>query len=386
MRKMYFKNMAVIIGMLVAVAFGLSSLAYGEDKLMMGVTTCVTGTTAESGVEIVHGIKTAIAQINSEGGINGYKVDVEILDDQLEKVQTVNNFKKLAGIKDIFVIGTTSTGNCIAANPLAKVYKMPHMSGSTIGAWKMNEWFFRATAPDTITVPYLLKAMKEKFHVKSIACFYDYKDDWSVLCLPVYLKTVKELGLETPLPPQSIGRGDSDFSAQLTKIKEANVDAIFMPVQVREGTLINKQARGLGIKSMFCGTSGYINSNALAAAGEAGDGTIGVFTFHRASKRPGSKKFYKKYDELFPGLKVAGYDNPCWYDATMLAAEAARNAKIKLPVTEGERTRVRDEWCKIKNYDGATGIFTFDGPNDPLPRDLLLVRFNLQKKDFDLIE
>ena len=386
MRTRCSRYMLGVIGLSLLFSFYLSPFVYGEEKLIMGITTCVTGTTAETGVLIQQGVKTAIAQINDAGGINGCKVEAVIMDDQLEKVQCVNNFKKLVGLKDIFVIGTTSTGNCIATNPLAKHFKIVQMTGSSIGSFQMNDWIFRSTAPDAITVPFLLKGMKEKFGIKSIGCFYDYKDDWSVLCLPIYSKVVKELKLETPLAPQSIGRGDSDFSAQLTKMKEANLDAIFMPVQVREGALINKQARGLGIKSIFCGTSGYINANALLAAGEAGDGTVGVFTFHRDSKRAASKEFYKKFDELFPGKQVAGYDCPTWHDAFMLAAEAGRRAKIKPPITEEQRIRVRDEWAKIKDYEAATGTFSYDGPGDALPRDLLLVRFSLEKKDFILLE
>lgn len=386
MRGIHFKRLVVMVGFFAGVWFFNFSAGYAAEKLVMGLTTCVTGTVAESGAEIIRGAKTAIAIINESGGLNGEPVNLEILDDQLEKVQSVNNFRSLVQMKNIFVIGTSSTGTSIACNPLAERFKITQVTGSSIGPWKMNEWIFRTTLPDTVTVPFLLKAMKGRLGIKTIGMMWDYKDDWSALCKPIFTNAAKDLGLETPLEPQSYGRGDSDFSAQLSKLKAANVDAIFMPAQVREGSLIVKQARGLGIKSIFCGTSGYISVTGLSAAGEAADGVIAVSVFHPSSKKPGAEKFFRKFRELFPDHKVGSYLDPCWYDAYMLAAEAAKRANIKAPVTEKDRIRVRDEWAKIKGWEGASGIFNYEGPGDPLQREGVLIRFSAKDKDFKLIE
>ena len=384
----YFKYMSVTIGLIITGIFLLSPIVHAGDKLVIGHTYPITGTTAESGLEINRGCKTAIAEINETGGINGVPLDYVVLDDQLEKVQAVNTFRKLAGMENVFAIGVSSTGTGMACKSLAERYKVIEINGSSLGTWPkgLGEWVYRTTIPDAVTVPALLKAMKEKFNVKRIGMIWDYKDDWSGLCKPIYLKAVKDLGLEAPLPPQSMGRGDSDFSAILTKLKAANLGAIFMPIQVREGSLIVKQGRGLGVKSIFCGTSGYISVTGLSAAGGAADGVIAVTYFHPESTRPASVEFYKRFKAMFPEHKVGSYLDPTWYDTIKLVAEAARRANIKPPVTEEDRIKVRDEFGKIKEWKGASGTFTYNGPGDPLSRDMILIRFNAEKKDFDVVE
>ena len=268
MRASCFKYFSVIVGLTIIGTFLLWPVAHAEDKLVIGHTYPMTGTTAESGLEINRGCKTAVAEINANGGINGIPLEYVVMDDQLDKVQAVNNFRKLAGEKNIFAIGVSSTGTGLACKSLAERLKIIEINGSSLGNWPngLGDWVYRTTVPDTATVPALLKGIKEKYDVKRIGMIWDYKDDWSGLCKPIYVKAVKDLGLISPIEPQSVGRGDSDFSAQLTKLKAANVDAVFMPLQVREGSLIIKQARGLGMNAIFCGTSGWISATGLSAA------------------------------------------------------------------------------------------------------------------------
>lgn len=386
MRANKYRGILAIFAMISIFVFFVSSPLNAEEKLVIGVTGGVTGTTAETWVDCERGIKTAITEINESGGINGSMVEYVILDDVHDKAQCANNFRKLAAIKNVIAIACDSTGMCITGAPLAERFKVITMTGSSIGTWKMNDWVFRTTLPDRVTVPYLFKAMKSKLGIKAIGMMYDYADDWSVLCVPVFKGVTSKLGLITPLEPQSYKRGDSDFSAQLTKLKGENVGAIFMPAQVREGSLIIKQARGLGIKSIFCGTSGWISIAALSAAGDAADGVIAVSVFHPSSKRAGAVRFHNRFKKIFPGQKVGSYLDPCWYDSIMLTGEAARRANIKPPVTEEHRIRLRNEWAKIEGWEGATGTFTYKGAGDPLERDGLLIRWSDKDQEFKLIE
>ena len=81
----YFKYMSVTIGLMIIGIFLLTPVAQAGDKLVIGHTYPITGTTAESGLEIVRGSKTAVAEVNEAGGINGIPLDYVVMDDQLEK-------------------------------------------------------------------------------------------------------------------------------------------------------------------------------------------------------------------------------------------------------------------------------------------------------------
>ena len=84
--------------------------------------------------------------------------------------------------------------------------------------------------------------------------------------------------------PLSYARGDSDFSAQLRKLKKANPDFIVMPAQVREGSLSIKQARSLGITCRFGGTSGWISVAAYRRQGMLQMGLLALMHFIEAVK------------------------------------------------------------------------------------------------------
>ena len=359
-----------------------------SPTMIIGHTAPETGNVSETMREAKRGMYVALAEINETGGINGHRVDAMWIDDRLEKVAAVSNFRKLATVKNVFCIAVSSTGTGLACKPLAERFKTIQINGSSLGSWPggLGEWCYRTTMPDSSTIPFLLKSMRDKFGVKKVGVMYDYADDWSVLCLPIIKKACKDFGLTMVTEPLSYARGDSDFSAQLRKLKKANPDFIVMPAQVREGSLIIRQARSLGITCRFGGTSGWISVAGLSAAGDAADGVIGVDAFHRTSKRPGAVRFYKRFKKMYPNEAVGGYLAPTWYDAYMLACIAARNAKVIPPVTEEDRIAIRDAHGKIKGYEGASGTFNYEGPGDPLPRDGFLIVFNAKTKDFDLLE
>lgn len=235
-------------------------------------------------------------------------------------------------------------------------------------------------------VPELLKAGKEKFSINRCAMMFDYTDDWSVQCVPIFRDACKKFGVEIPLPPQSYARGDTDYSAQLTKIKAANVDAIFMPAQVREGSLIVSQSRKLGVTARFLGTSGYISTQGLGQAGEAADGTLAMLAFHPGSKKASWVNFYNRFKKLYPNEKVHSYCDVCGYDVILLLADSAKRANIVPPVTPEKRKALRDAFASTEGFEGATGVFNYKESGDALPRPGVLVTFDAKSGEFKVAE
>lgn len=367
------------------------NIARCADKtpIKFGVILALTGTIADTGAETKRGMLTAVDVVNEEwGGVNGHPIKLEFQDDANIKTQSTAVFRKLAGQRDILAITLSSTGCSMADSPLCARYKIVGISPWSIGAWPggFNKWTFRDTIPDSAAVPALIKEAKDKFGINRCAMMYDYTDDWSVQCVPIFRNACKEYGVKIPVPPQSYARGDTDFSAQLTKIKAANVDGIFMAAQVSEGSLIVSQARTLGVHARFLGTSGYISTEGLGRAGEAANGTLAVLAFDPKSKKPAWRTFYKEFKKKYPDERVHSYCDVCGYDAILLLANAARKASIVPPITSEKRKALRDALATTSGFKGATGTFTYKGSGDALPRIGVLVTFNAKKDAFELVQ
>jgi branched-chain amino acid transport system substrate-binding protein len=231
-----------------------------------------------------------------------------------------------------------------------------------------------------------MKAAKARFGINRVAMMYDYTDDWSVQCVPIFRDACKAAGIQLAVPPESFARGDSDFSAQLTKIKIANVDGIFMPAQVQEGSLIVSQARRIGVNARFLGVSGYISLQGLSQAGMAADGTLAILAFHPESTKPAWKTFYRTFKQKYPNETVHSYCDVCGYDSILLFANAAKIAGIVPTINSEKRMAFRDALASTSNFKGATGTFDYKGSGDALPRDGVLVTFDAKKGAFHVVE
>ena len=150
----------------------------------------------------------------------------------------------------------------------------------------------------------------------------------------------------------SYSTGDKDFKAQLTSIKAAKPEAIFLPGYYGEVSLIGKQARLLGIKVPLLGGDGWVGDSLLKVAGNSLDGSFFSCHFSADDKSEAVQGFVKKY-------KAKYHETPddmaaLGYDSAMILAEAIKKAGT----TDGEK--LRDAIAATKAHPGITGKITID--------------------------
>ncbi|MBV9128706.1 MAG: ABC transporter substrate-binding protein, partial [Verrucomicrobia bacterium] len=146
--------------------------------------------------------------------------------------------------------------------------------------------------------------------------------------------------------------GDKDFRAQLTTIKGANPDAIFVPGYYTEVGSIGKQARLLGIKVPLLGGDGWDSPKLLEIAGNSLEGCYFSTHFSPDDQSPKVQDFVKKYKAKFNAAPDGMA--PLGYDAMMILADAIKTAGT----TDG--AKVRDALAQVKNYAAVTGNITID--------------------------
>jgi branched-chain amino acid transport system substrate-binding protein len=152
---------------------------------------------------------------------------------------------------------------------------------------------------------------------------------------------------------QKFSEGDKDFKAQLTAIKAANVDAIFVPGYYTEAALVARQARGLGITVPLFGGDGWESEKLLEIGGEALNGTYYSTHFTPENKEPAVVTFVKKFKARWNNETPDAYA-ALGYDSLYILVDSIKRAGT----TEG--AKLRAAIAATKNFSGASGITTLD--------------------------
>lgn len=197
----------------------------------------------------------------------------------------------------------------------------------------------------------MAKFANENLKAKKVAILRDVKSDYSVGLADYFIKKFKELGGEI-VSDQSYQSGEMDFKAQLTQIKAAKPDAVFVPGYYTEVGLIARQARQLGLTVPLMGGDGWDSSKLFEIGGTAINGNYFSNHYTTESTEPVVVDFIKKYKERYgdtpDGLAALGYDS------AKVLVEAMQRTKDVKP------TEIRDEIAKTKDFNGVTGKITID--------------------------
>jgi branched-chain amino acid transport system substrate-binding protein len=332
------------------------------DKVRFGAILSLTGAAAAYGQDNLRGIQIAQEKINEQGGLAGKQVEIDIQDSAGDSAQAVSLAQRFASDQSVVaVLGPTRTGETVAVARLLPGLQITMMSVGSTGDWKtaggeFNDWTFRSTRVDTPLIEPLLLAARDRFRARRIAVIYTANDDSAMSIQPVYERAMQDLGIEL-VAKESQMTGDTDRSAQLTKIKAANPDILIINSPT-DAPSIADQARKIGVNARFLGTSGFSNPATWKAAGPGVlDGTLVAENFFAGSVRSATKEFVERYKRKF------GADPPPYaayaYDGAMLLFEATRRAQ-----NPRDRKSVRDALGSITGFEGVLGTLTYKGKGD----------------------
>ncbi|HEX8396273.1 MAG TPA: ABC transporter substrate-binding protein [Pyrinomonadaceae bacterium] len=342
------------------------------NKIRFGVIVSTTGVAASYGADNLRGVQIAQEKINEQGGINGKAVELDVQDSTGDNAQAVSIAQRFAADPAISaILGPTRTGETVAIAKLLPQLQLVMMSIGSTGDWKsaggeFNEWTFRSTRVDTPLILPLLRAARDKFNVKRVAIMTTANDDSAKSLLPVYQEAIQNLGLEM-VATESQMAGDTDRSAQLSKIKAANPDALILNTPT-DAPAIADQARQAGIQARFIGTSGFANPAMWKAARDVNvlNGTLLAENFFAGSERPAVKDFVERYKKKFGGDAPPPY-SAYGYDGAMLVFDAIKRAQ-----NPRDRKAIRDALGSTSNFDGVLGTLTYKDRGDAEKQPIIL--------------
>ena len=213
-----------------AVLLLASTSLWAQDEIVVGEFASLTGGSASFGQSAHKGTALAFDELNAAGGVLGKKFKLVTEDDQSVAGQPATIVRKLISQdKVIAVLGEVASSKSLEAAPICQQNKVPMISPASTNpkVTEVGDYIFRVCFIDPFQGTVMSKfALSKGF--KKVAVLIDVKQDYAVGLGEFFVKNFTANGGEI-VKDQKYATGDKDFKAQLTSIKAAKPDAIFVP-------------------------------------------------------------------------------------------------------------------------------------------------------------
>lgn len=333
---------------------GSSSSSSSTGPIEVGEYGSMTGKEATFGISTDNGVKLAVKERNAAGGIKGRQIHLIAYDDKGSQQEAVTAVTRLIQQDKVAaVIGEVASGLSIAGGQVAQRQGVPMISPSSTNpkVTEVGDMVSRVCFIDPFQGYVDAKFAYDKLGKKKAAVLYNRAQAYSVGLKDYFVKAFKELGGQL-VSEQAYSDGDNDFSAQLTAIREASPEVIFIPGYYTEVVAIARQARAKGITVPLTGGDGWV-SEELKNAGDALNGCYFSDHYAREDPRPEVQEFLKNYKAEYGGqtpdsMAALGYD----------AAKVLFDAMERAPSLSGKDLAAAIN--STKDFKGVAGAITMD--------------------------
>ncbi|MGB9826504.1 MAG: ABC transporter substrate-binding protein, partial [Desulfofundulus sp.] len=383
-----YKGILVLLSVLLMIALvagcgGQTGTGGGDNKggasgdtIKIGFMGALTGNEASYGIETLKGMKMAAEDLNKEGGVLGKKIEIVESDHGSKQTEAASVVQKMIS-KDrvVAIVGDPTTGKTKLAAPICQQNKVVLLSAGAVGPGvvELGDYIFRDTLLDAVAAPAVTDYLVNKLGWKKVAIVTSTNNDYSVGLTKIFEGALARHNAQI-VDRESIQDGDQDFSAQVTRIKQAGPDGIIFTGYYTEGGLFMKEVRKQGLNLKMAGGDGLLSPVLWKLGGDAVEGSMVYtgFAADPAHAAPQTKEFIKKYqaanDNKLPDMFSAQ-----GYDAVMLLAKAMKEANSTDP------SKFKDALAKTRNYPGVSGTLTFLPNREPVKSPVYLLEVKNQQ-------
>jgi branched-chain amino acid transport system substrate-binding protein len=344
--------------------------AKSENEVRLGINAELTGSKPTVGDSCKKAMELLVAQVNQDGGLKvgdkkiPLKLYVEDNEDKAESAAAAAQ-KLISQNNVLAVIGPNASGNAI---PAARICEDNGVI--MISPWSTNpkttegkNFIFRSCFIDDFQGQVMAKFARQNLKATTAAVLYDVASEYNKGIAEFFKKFFEADGGRV-VAFASYTTGDKDFSSQLTTIKAASPQVLFLPNYYNEVPLQVKQAKNQGLTCAIIGSDSWGSQELLTLGGKELEGAF--FSTHYAQDiaTPKAQKFIAEFAAKY-GKKpddVAALT----YDAGMLLLNAISQAGSL------DRLKVRDALAQEAAYEGVTGKMTFKGTGDPVKSAVIL--------------
>lgn len=333
-------------------------------KAKIGVISYLTGPGASYGEAITNGLKLANKEITEAGEV---ELELKIEDSAGKQEEALSAVQKLMNSDNVdAIVGPTLSTEMQVVGPEADLNGVPILgtSNTAEGIPQIGDYVFRNSIPETMAIPASVQKAIEEYGAKKVAILYGNDDVFTKAGYDVMKQVAADMNLEV-VTTETFQLGQSDYKAQLTKIKNLKPDLILASALYNEGAVILDQARKMGIDVPFVGGNGFNSPEVIKIAGDASNGLIVATPWFAKKDDEKVKNFVKNYKEAY-GIEPDQFAAQA-YDGLYLVAEAVKNAG------EADRDAIRDALAEIKDFEGVLGTMSFDADGDIVMQPTVLI-------------
>lgn len=360
---MYKKTLALLLVslMILTMAFtgcakpATETAAPAEEVIKVGWMGSLTGDQAVWGQCELDTVKMLFEEINAKGGVlGGKKLEVIGYDTKGDPQEAVNVAKRLTGQdKVVAILGPNASGNAIPIAPVLEEAKVPDIATVatnpkvTVLDGKVKPYNFRVCFIDpyqgAVAAGYAFDILK----FSKAAILYDVADDYSQGLTQFFEEFFVKKG-GTIVAKEAFKFGDVDFRPQLSKIKDAGPEVLFLPIFFKEAALIANQARELGITVPLMGGDGLPSEQLFTMAKDAVQGTyiVNHVDYDDPEVQDLKSRYRAKYNKE---LELNGY---LVHDAVVVFVDALGRAGE----ANSEKITAALETTKVKGVTGQINI------------------------------
>lgn len=377
------RNWKKAFGVTAAVAMAAAAMvpttvfAEEEETFKIGVIGPMTGDYAQYGTNVYNAAVIAAEEINANGGFNGYQVEIlDAGDDMGDPEKAVNAYNDLLDKGMQMLCGTVTSGACIAVGAeAAESTFLFTPSGTAVDCITAGTNEFRMCFTDPMQGTKSAQFISEHELATKVAVLYDSMADYNVGIHDSFVEAAGEYGLEVVADEAYTTDSNTDFSVQLSKIKDSGAELLFLPNYYSDNALILQQASEAGMDDLTVfgvdGMDGILSVENFDTS--LAEGVMLLTPFSATGEDEATKSFVKAYNDAHNGETPNQFAADA-YDVIYAMKLAADDAAITPDMSNEDISAAMSASMLNIELDGLTGKakWTEDGECDKEPRAFVI--------------
>ncbi len=349
-----------LLSTVVAVLFGFTAAAHGQNTIRIGLSGPFTGPAALAAEWEKWGVDLAAEEINAGGGLLGKKIEIVSVDNRCNPTEGANTARKLVEDKVVAIVGGHCSSATLAMMPIILEAKVPMITGvssspkiAELSGAGGNPYMFRISPDDLMMAQALTEYLGQKKLFKTVAIIAEDSDfgrGGAAAFTPLAQKAGMTI-VSTDYAPQST----PDFTPLLTRVAQRKPDAIAIFMLSADQLNLTRTAMQMGLKIPYTGRAELAGKMLEIIAAGGMENSVSAWTYSPDIDNPANNKFASTIQNKYKTR--ATLQSWAGYDSMQALAQAIRDAKSDDPV------KIRDALAKEK-FDTLLGrSASFDAHN-----------------------
>lgn len=315
------------------------------------------------------GTRLAVEQLNRKGGLLGRRIQLIEYDNKSTALGSKTAARQAVEDGVIAVIGSSWSSLSLAMAPVLQTARIPMISpiSTSPEVTLVGDYIFRMCFIDSFQGLVMAGFARKDLHARTAVVLTNTGESYSMGLAKFFISQFTSLGGKILFEGDYLAES-TNFTPLLGKVHRQNPDVIFVPGMTRDSAYIIKQAREMGIHTVFLGGDGW-DMEMYTYAGKVIEGNYFCAHWHPQSTLEESRQFMRTAQKLY-GTTINSSAIALSYDTVMLLADAARRAKSL------DSTRIREALAATRGFKGVTGEITFDKNRNPIGKQAVILRFD----------